>query len=406
MTDFSYEPAASPASLRSNQRRALRALAWTDGLTRSELAARLGLPKATLAGVLDSLVRLGLVSEAPSPTLGGRRAGRPPRLVSLSGHGPAVGAIVYSGGMLSTGLVSYSGSVLARMASWPSVHNLDDELFSLGAEALASACAQPAAVGRALTGVVVGVPTPVTSRRPSASEGADAGAGPGLTGSRGGHVRLVAHEVVTGLEGRLGVPVLVENDANLGALGEATFGAGVGVDTFLYLKLARGVGAGVVVGRRLHRGATGYAGELGHVHVNDDGPVCGCGGRGCLHGILGDALVRSVQPAYDRTLSFRDVLDLAAGGEPAPQRALEDLGRAVGRPLADFVTLLNPEAIIVDGSFAAAAAHVVKGLRESLDRFAAPLAAKALRVLPGALGDDADLLGAAALARAELDQRP
>jgi predicted NBD/HSP70 family sugar kinase len=192
---------------------------------------------------------------------------------------------------------------------------------------------------------------------------------------------------------------LVENDANLGALGEATFGAGRGIDTFLYVKLARNVGAGLIVGGRLHRGATGYAGELGHVQVRDDGPLCACGGRGCLHALLGDALVQAVQPAYERALTFRDVLDLAANGESGPRRVLEDTGRTLGRPLADFATLFNPEAIVVDGSFAPAVGYVIAGIRASLERYAAPVAGAAVSVISGALGDDADLLGAAALAR-------
>jgi len=150
---------------------------------------------------------------------------------------------------------------------------------------------------------------------------------------------------------------------------------------------------------KLHRGATGFAGELGHVQVSDDGPLCACGGRGCLHGILGDALVRAVQPAYDRPLTFRDVLDLAAGGDSGPRRVLEDLGRTIGRPLADFATLFNPGAIIVDGGFAPAAEYLVAGIREAVDRYAAPVAARAVSVLAGVLGDDVELLGAVALAR-------
>jgi predicted NBD/HSP70 family sugar kinase len=195
------------------------------------------------------------------------------------------------------------------------------------------------------------------------------------------------------------VPAFVENDANLGALGEATFGAGRGVDSFVFLKLVRRVGAGLVVGGRLHRGATGFAGELGHVHVRDDGPLCVCGGRGCLNRLLGNALVEAVQPAYDRPLTVRDVLDLAAAGEAGPRRVLGDLGRAIGRPLADFATLFNPAAVVVDRSLGPAVVDVIAGIREMLDRFAAPAAASAVSVVAGALGDDADLLGAAALAR-------
>ena len=117
--------------------------------------------------------------------------------------------------------------------------------------------------------------------------------------------------------------------------------------------------------------------------------------RRCLHGILGSALVRAVnRPSH----TFRDVLVLAAGGDSGPRRVLEDLGRTIGRPLADFATLVNPGAIIVDGGFAPAAEYLVAGIREAGDRYAAPVAARAVAVRAGALGDVVELLGRAATA--------
>jgi predicted NBD/HSP70 family sugar kinase len=392
-------PLAAAELLRPRQRLVLQALTWSSGLTRTELAERLGLPKATLAGLVDSLVAAGLVIEEPSSfELGppgvagasglagapgiaggpgapgaalGRRVGRPPRLLRLAGPVPATGAVVYSGGVLSAAVVSYAGEVRGRAAIVLGHRDIDEALVSAGLQVLEEARGR-APGAPVISSVVLGVPAPLG---------------------------LVAPDLVLQLERRAGMTALVENDANLGALGEATFGAGQGIDTFLYVKLARNVGAGLIVGGRLHRGATGYAGELGHVQVRDDGPLCVCGGRGCLHGLLGDALVQAVQPAYERALSFRDVLDLAANGESGPRRVLEDTGRTLGRPLADFATLFNPEAIVVDGSFAPAVGYVIAGIRASLERYTAPVAGAAVSVISGALGDDADLLGAAALAR-------
>jgi predicted NBD/HSP70 family sugar kinase len=350
----------------------LEALSWSTDLTRAALAEQLGCPKATLAGLVDSLVASGLVVEREAPSEQ-RRPGRPAKVLVLAGPRPMVGAIVFSGGTLTAAVVTYSGEVLSR-ASAPVRASHDQEVTGPGPGLLDEAL-QAAEVARGqLRLLVVGVSAPVMDGGPSAD---------------------IAGEMAR----RIGVTTVVENDANLGALAEASFGAGRSTSSFLYLRLAHGVGAGLMVGGKLHRGATGFAGELGHVQVHDDGPLCACGGRGCLRGILGDALVRAVQPAYDRPLTFRDVLYLAAGGETGPRRVLEDLGRTLGRPLADFTTLFNPGAIIVDGSFAPAAEYLVAGIRETLDRYAAPVAAKAVSVLPGSLGEDAELLGAAALAR-------
>ncbi len=375
----------------------LEALSWSTSLTRAALAEQLGAPKATLAGLVDSLVAGGLVVESEGP-LDERRPGRPAKVLMLAGPRPLVGALVSSGGMLTAAVLTYAGDVLSR-ASAPVGGPAHDEDVTGPGPGLLEEALRAAEVARGqLRLVVVGVPAPVMSGGgPHLAVGGTAWAGPGA--DRPGYAEWPSTDLAGEVARRVGVTTVVENDANLGALAEATFGAGRGTGSFLYLRLARGVGAGLMVGGKLHRGATGFAGELGHVQVRDDGPLCACGGRGCLHGILGDALVRAVQPAYDRPLTFRDVLELAAGGDSGPRRVLEDLGRTLGRPLADFATLFNPGAIIVDGSFAPAAEYLVAGIREALDRYAAPVAARAVSVLAGALGDDAELLGATALAR-------
>lgn len=414
--------------LRSSQRRVLQALTWADGLTRTVLATDLGMPKATVTGLVDSLIARGLVSEQPAASSRGK-AGRPAKVLSATGPSPTAGVVVLSGGQMVAGVVTFSGRVLARASAPFSTPEGDDALklsIELLSEAFANAEAEAEGTGvhsqarpsqhghngaavladlglpaGGPTAVVIGVPAPYLAKTGIAPFNAVGEERARQLTEVHAYRNWLSGDVIEQLEREFAVPALVENDANLGALGEATFGAGQGLDSFVFLKLARSVGAGLVVGGRLHRGATGFAGELGHVHVKDDGPLCPCGGRGCLGGILGDALVQSVQPAYDQPLTLRDVLDMAAGGEPGPRRVLGDLGRTLGRPLADFATLLNPGAIIVDGSFAPAVDTVVNGIRESIDRFAAPVAASALTVVPGALGEDAELLGAAVLARSK-----
>jgi len=375
----------------------LEALSWSTGLTRAALGAQLAVPKATLTGLVDALVARGLVVESGALAVA-RAPGRPAKILKLAGPRPLVGALVFSGDTLTAGVLTYSGDLLSR-ASVPVGSWADDEGVTGPCPGLLDEALREAGVPRGqLRLVVVGVPAPVMPG--GGLPFALGGTGSGLRGADGpGYMRWLAGDVAGEMARRVGVRTVVENDANLCALAEATFGVGRGTGSFLYLRLARGVGAGLMIGGRLHRGATGFAGELGHVQVNDDGPLCACGGRGCLQGILGNALVRAVQPAYDRLLTFRDVLDLAAGGDSGPRRVLEDLGRTIGRPLADFATLFNPGAIIVDGSFAPAAEYLVAGIREALDRYAAPVAARAALVLAGTLGDDAELLGAAALAR-------
>jgi len=198
---------------------------------------------------------------------------------------------------------------------------------------------------------------------------------------------------------RLGVPVHVENDANLGTLGEAAFGAGRGHDSFVYVTLGHNVGAGLVIGGQLHRGASGFGGELAHVQVRDGGDLCSCGGRGCLAAIVGYSLLDYVRLSNEEQLALPQMLALAAERDPGVRRVFADLGRLVGRPLASFCTMFDPAAVVVDGSLGAAGQYVLAGVRESIDRHTAPVVADSVRVIAGELGDRAELLGGAALAR-------
>jgi predicted NBD/HSP70 family sugar kinase len=189
----------------------------------------------------------------------------------------------------------------------------------------------------------------------------------------------------------------MDNDANLGALGELTYGAGVGARDLVYVKVASGVGAGLIFGGRLHRGSTGIAGELGHVMVVPEGEVCMCGNRGCLETVAAaPALLKLLGRSRDEELSTETMLALAAEGDPGARRVLADAGRAIGRALADLCNCINPERVVVGGELGAAATPLLEGIRESIQRWALPATAEATAVVPGVLGPRAELLGSLA----------
>ena len=145
------------------------------------------------------------------------------------------------------------------------------------------------------------------------------------------------------LEGLLGLPVYIDNDANLGALAEMTWGVGRGVSEAAYVKVDTGVGVGIVVAGRVYRGATGTAGEIGHTTVDENGPVCRCGNRGCLEGLIGTAaLVESLRTRYRADLTMDDVLRSAADGDVGCRRALADAGRQLGVQVGEPVQPAEP----------------------------------------------------------------
>src|SRR5665647_3572625 len=153
------------------------------------------------------------------------------------------------------------------------------------------------------------------------------------------------------LADRLGCPVHSENDANLAALGEAVLGAGAGLDTVLHVSPAHGTGAGLVIDGRLHRGRSGLAGEIGHLHADDDGRLCHCGARGCFwHSRSIPALLAALAEAHGRPFTLADVARAADEDDHDVVRALLGFGYALGRRLADAVVYIDPDAIVIEGS--------------------------------------------------------
>jgi predicted NBD/HSP70 family sugar kinase len=235
-----------------------------------------------------------------------------------------------------------------------------------------------------IIGAGVGLPGPIDAR----------------TGAVGSSVILpdwVGLQPAEELSRRLDVSVTVDNDANLGALGEVSFGAARGLADVLYVKVSSGIGAGLVLGGRLYHGAVGLAGELGHVHVRDHGAVCRCGSRGCLETVAAtEAVLAALRPAHRAELSVREAIALVRAGDLGAQRVITDAGRAIGRVLADHCNLLNPAAVVVGGDLSAAGRPLLDGIRESVDRYAQPAIAASVAILAGKLGERAEVLGALA----------
>jgi len=205
------------------------------------------------------------------------------------------------------------------------------------------------------------------------------------------------------LASRLGLPVHLGNDANLGALAEATFGAGRAVRNILYVMLSEGIGGGVIIDGSIYKGQTGTAGELGHVVVNPEGQVCRCGNRGCLATVAGGAaLTGALRQTHGPDISLDDVITLLHEGDPGALRLVADAGRAVGRALAGMCSLLDPGLVIIGGELAPAGEPLLDSVRSSLDQWTSPATGHKYAVVLGALGAKAEVLGAIALAMSQV----
>ena len=193
-------------------------------------------------------------------------------------------------------------------------------------------------------------------------------------------------------------PVILDNDANVIALAERR-GDRQAYDDLLVLKASTGLGAGIIAGGALQRGAVQAAGEFGHNKTAAAAGVpCRCGDTGCLEAIAGGwALVRALQADGRPVGHLRDVVELALGGDPDARRMIRDSGRHVGEVLAAAVNLLNPAVLVVAGDMAGAYDIFVAGLRETLYGNATALATRTLQVVPSTYGDRSGVIGSATM---------
>jgi glucokinase len=208
------------------------------------------------------------------------------------------------------------------------------------------------------------------------------------------------------LAGRLGVPVFVDNDVNALALAEWRWGAGRGARSLVMLALGTGVGGGIILDGRLHRGQAGFGGELGHVPIAFEGPPCICGGRGCLKAYVSgtDIALRGAE-RLGRPVAAADVFRLAADGDAAADALVEEVCAALGAGLAIIVNGLNPERVLLAGSVAKSVRPLEGRVRAALARYAFPEAVRSTHLEILSLDKAATVRGGAALVHYETDRR-
>lgn len=350
--------------------------------TRAELVRATGLARSTVAARVDALLAAGLLTQSGETASTG---GRPPARLVFNPAARVVIGVDLGATHALVALVDLSGRVLSEsslpvdIASGP-VPVLDE--VSREADALLTAAGRTRAD---LAGVGIGLPGPVehsTGRPvlPPIMPGWD------------------DYDVPGHVSSALGAPVLVDNDVNLMALGEHSTGH-AGVEELLFVKVATGIGAGIVSGGRLHRGARGAAGDLGHVAAPNGGDVpCTCGNLGCLEAVAsGPAVVRRLRGLGADVHDSQEVVALAKRGDLEAATAVRDAGREIGRVLATCVSLLNPSVIVVGGVLAQASEQLLAGIREVVYGRSLPLATGGLQIVASRAGAHAGVVGAAAM---------
>ena len=385
-------PAAGWDDLRAHNTALLLAAIWERrGLSRADLARDSGLSRGTVGDIVGGFIEAGLVEETDDARPRAASGGRPPtdlRFVDGCRHilGVELGA-----SHICAVRTDLRGRVVAREAAEVDVSgDPAGTLAALIATARALAAAEEAVP---LIGLGLALPTPLRI-------------GQGAVLSPHLFPRWEGIDLGLALEEALGLPVEADNDANLGALAEHWWGAGRGVRDFAYIKVATGVGAGILIDGEIYRGAAGIAGEIGHTAIDPQGARCRCGLRGCLEALVGTAylleraeaalVAAGSRPAWALpSPTVGSLIDAARSGDPVAAGLIADAGRHLGTAVANLLNLVNPARVILGGRLTDAGAILLPALHAQVMTRALWTSVAGADVTIGQLGDEAVAIGAA-----------
>ena len=358
-------------------------------VSRIEVARRTGLSKSTVTGVVERLIRAGLVREVGTGTSAG---GRRPILLDLDPSARWVVSVQLAPSQVTVALCDLKARIGRRHVSALPSRSADLDPAAppgrsgavLGSviAAIETAVGQSGVPWERILGIGVAVPGVV-----------DVASGMAVSSHFLTWSRIPLREV---LERRFSCPVVVDNDANTMALAEYWVGAGAGSRCFVGVTVGVGIGSGIVIEGRLFRGAIGGAGEIGHIPIEPDGPLCSCGRRGCLEAVAGDqGIVRVARELGLEAATREEVVEAARRGDPRARRSLEWAAGHIGRALATVVNLLNPDVIVLGGEATLQAGPLLLDpVRESMKRHAFEVLGERVEVRPPGVRDNPYLIGA------------
>lgn len=202
---------------------------------------------------------------------------------------------------------------------------------------------------------------------------------------------------------RLGRPVYIDNDANLGALAEHRRGTGRGHDCMVYVKVSSGVGSGLIINGQVFRGGAGTAGELGHLTIDEFGPLCRCGSRGCLEAYCSVSMVKETLALQHPDASLAEIVRAAYNCDTSAVRVIEDAGRHLGWGVAMLANLINPTCVVVGGEMAQAGDLLLDAMRSGMRRHALAEVNATLTLQTATLQDRSSVIGALLLALERTD---
>jgi len=351
--------------------------------TRTELVKLTGLARSTVTVRLDALLdKRWIVPSGESVSSGGR-----PAVAFAFNRGARVVLAADLGALHARAAITDLGAgILAERRAEIAIDEGPEKVLGWLVDTFTELLGETGHAREEVSGAGVGLPGPVSHEtgrpvNPPIMPGWDGFDVPGWLGER------------------LGVPVLVDNDVNIMALGEH-WSASRDIEHMIFVKLGTGIGSGVISGHRLHRGAQGAAGDIGHIGVGGEttDAICRCGNTGCLEAVAGGgALATRLRESGLEASNAWDVVRLVRSGDPTAINLARQAGREVGEVLASLVNFFNPGVIVIGGELADAGEHLLAGVRERIYIRSLPLATANLQIRVSDLGESVGVIGAAVM---------
>ena len=361
------------------------------GVARTDIAQELGLTRASVTIIINDLIENGIILETESRST---RSGRPPVVLDINPKCGVAAAIDMGATHLRVAVGDFSAHILEEVEHPFRIANGPDQCLEEGDRALRFVLEKRGLQIADLSAVGLSVPGPVIQ---------DTGmvmAPPIMPGWDRFPIR-------TTVEGLWKVPVALGNDANFGAIGEWVYGAGRGERNLAFIKVGSGIGAGLIINRQIFGGTTGAAGEIGHLTIDENGPACPCGNRGCLEAFAGGhAIALQAQQLVEsgkrtllsdsnvKTISVREVAEAARRGDLAAQEILHRSGTFIGIAVAGLINLVNPSVVIIGGGVAEVGDLLTAPIRKVVRERSLRAAEHAVKITTAMLGRRSTLIGA------------
>jgi glucokinase-like ROK family protein len=362
------------------------------GIARVEIARRMDLTRAAVTVIVNDLISNGIIREAGGINV---RSGRPPVVLEIDPTRGFVVGIDFGASHLSILMGDMGANILEEIEIPININDGPNTCIDQADHLLHDLLVKAGREFNDLLAIGVGVPGPIVS---------DAGmvlAPPIMPGWDRFPIRDT-------LEKMWGCPVSLSNDSELGVLGEWAAGAGRGEYNLAYIKIGTGIGAGLLLDGQIYRGVTGSAGEIGHLTIDENGPLCACGNHGCLEAIAGGrAIAQQAQEAARKgqrtqlsnikpveAITTRDVAAAARPGDLVAQQILTRAGTYVGIAIAGMVNMFNPGMVIIGGGVAQSGDILLEPIRLAVQRRSLPAATRAVRITTAMLGRRSSSMGA------------